>query len=345
MKQLQFTISPGVQSEIGMDELERHLQHLALLFKEHTHEVVPTEIAQPPQAHRAIRISKKLSAVEHCHGFSEHLKSFREGSGATFFVTCLAELFVSRGALVEFEPPTSGGHKADLAVALGDDKMIVECKAPIETAQFDTLEEHKKMFEILSSYLDYHYHVEIHYRQSFTEENLHRLGETIQKRLPHITEDGVIFALPDVEVSVDRSVDPPPKGIRIEVGMVGPDSSDNAVLPGHAIIANGRNMAFHGPLVDFSRILQERLRKARRQAPKDMPYVVAIASSKLLGSPRVNTAAIRREFQPQKNRGIAGVLLSDFLVYLDGQEKAKLEYVANTFATHPIPKKLLTLLA
>ena len=346
MGQIEFTIGPGVQKAVEMAELESHLQHLTLLFKGRTHDVVPSELVHPPQAHDAIRISKKLAAVEHCTGFSEHLKLYRKKTGgAALFVTCLAELFVSRGAVVEFEPSTSGGHKADLAVALGEAEMIVECKAPMETAQFDTLEEHQRMFEVLSQYLDCPYHVAIHYRESLTEEDLHKLGESIQKRLPHITEDGVILALPEVEVSVDRTVSQTlPKGFQLIFSMIGPEPSDNAVLPSHAIIRNGRNMAFYGPVIDFSRVLRERLRRARRQAPTNKPYVVAIASARVLGSPRVNIAALRGEFQPQKNRRIAGALLADFLVYLDGREDAKMEYIHNPFATCPVAKGLLRIL-
>lgn len=124
-----------------------------------------------------------------------------------------------------------------------------------------------------------------------------------------------------------------------------PEPSDNAILPGHGIIRNGRNMAFYGPVINFSHILQERLRKARRQALRNKPYVVAIASSKILGAPRINLAALRGEFQPKKNRRIAGALLADFLVYVDGREEAKLEYVHNPFATRPVPKELLKVLA
>lgn len=345
MSRIEFTISPGVQKEVEIGELERHLQHLAVLFKERTHDVVPAELAHPPQAHHAIRISKKLLATEHCEGFSEHLNSYRDNVGAALFVTCLAELFVSRGAVVEFEPSTSEGHKADLAVALGEAEMIVECKAPIESAQFDTLEEHQRMFSILSQYLDHPHHIAVHYRETLTEEDLKKLGVSIQKRLPHVTEDGVILASAKVEVSVDRTVSQSlPKGFQMIVGTIGPGPSDTAVLPGHGIIRNGRNMAFYGPVIDFSHILQERLRKARRQAPKNKPYVVAIASSKILGAPRVNIAALQGEFQPQKNRRIAGALLADFLVYVDGREQAKLDYVHNSFATYPVPKGLLNLL-
>jgi hypothetical protein len=346
MRQIEFTISPGVQKDVEIAELERHLQHLTFLFKERTNDVVPAELAHPPQAHHAIRLSKKLSAVEHCGGFSEHLKLYRDGVGAAFFVTCLAELLVARGGVVEFEPSTSGGHKADLAVALGKDEMIIECKAPIETAQFDTLEEHQRMFSMLSQYLEEPYHVAIHYRETLTEEDLRRLGESIQKRLPHVTEDGVIFASAEIEVSVDRTVSQAlPKGFQLIVGMVGPEPSDNAILPGHGIIRDGRNMAFYGPVIDFSRILQERLRKARRQAPKNKPYVVAIASSMILGAPRVNIAALRGEFQPKKNRRISGALMADFLVYVDEREEAKLDYVHNPFAFCPVPKELMKLLA
>lgn len=346
MERIEFTISPSVQSEVEIADLKEHLQHLALLFKERTHEVVPTELAHPPQAHHAIRMSKKLSTVADCDGFSEHLKLYRDSVGAAFFVTCLAELFVSRGAVVEFEPSTSEGHKADLAVTLDETEMIVECKAPIETDQFDTLAEHRRMFSILSEYLDHPYHIAFHYRESLSDEDLRKLGESIQKRLPHVTEDGVILALADVEVSVDRTVSQAlPKGFQMILSMVGPEPSDNAILPGHGIIRDGRNMAFYGPVVDFSRILQERLRKARRQAPRNKPYVVAIASSKILGAPRINLAALRGEFQPKKNRRIAGVLLADFLVYVDGREEAKMEYVHNPFATCPVPKELLKVLA
>lgn len=344
MKQIEFTVAPCIQDEVELGELESHIRHLALLFRERIHDVVPAEIAQPPQAHHVIRISKKLSAVEHSAGFSEHLKLYREGVGAAFFVACLAELFVSRGAIVAFEPLTSGGHKADLAVVLGEAEMIVECKAPLEAARFDTLAEHQRMFTVLSQFLDHPYHVAVHYRRSLTEEDLLKLGESIRKRLPHVTQDGVILALPEVEVSVDRTVSQMPRGFQLILGMVGPEPGDNAVLPGHAIIRDGRNMALFGPVIDFGHVLQERLRKARRQAPKDKPYVVAIASSKVLGAPRLNMAALRGEFQPQKNRRIAGALLADFLVYVDGREEAKLEYAHNPFAICPVPEELLRLL-
>jgi len=223
--------------------------------------------------------------------------------------------------------------------------MIVECKAPIETARFDTLEEHQRMFEVLSNYLDCPYHIAVHYRESLIEEDLQKLGASIQKRLPHITEDGVILALPKIEVSVDRTVNQMPKGFQLLFSTVGPEQSDNAILPSHAITRNGRNMAFYGPVIDFSNVLQERLRKAGRQAPSKKPYVVAIASTKVLGYPRVNMAALRGEFQPQKNRKIAGALLADFLVYIDGSEDAKLEYMSNPFAAFPVARELLRILS
>ncbi len=339
MNRFEFKIGPAVVKEVGLPILENHLQQLVSLFREHSQRVVPREILHPPQAYNLIQLSKKLEAVENCQGFEQHLGLYRHRPESALFAASLAGLFVSRGAIVAFEPPTTNRHRADLAVTLDDEEVVIECKAPTENALNKIRSEHERMFEVLAKYVEYHYHIRIKYRRTLTSDELEELGRILKDRLPHVREDGVIFASPEIEASVYRSVGRMPKGFHLVVVMSGPEPPDNVVLPGHAILRDGKNLAFNGPVIDLDRLLQDRIRKARKQAPLDKPYVVAISRAHLLGSPRSHLIAVQSEFTPKKYRHITGVLFVEFRWYIGGNEEARMEYVPNSFAYFPLAKK------
>jgi hypothetical protein len=340
MNKLEFTIGPAVAKEIGFPELERHLQHLVSLFRERSNKILPLKVLHPPQAHHLILLSQKLEAVEGCQGFDQHLRLYQQRPEAALFVASLAGLVVSRGGVVTFEPTTTNGRKADLAVTLGSDEAIVECKAPMEGALLKARSEHVRMFDVLAEYVEHHYHLRINYRRSLDLSEIEELGRIIKDRLPHVTEDGVIFASPELEVSVHRGVDRAPKGIHFILSMSGSQPPDNAVLPGHAIVRGGKNLAFNGPVIDSTRLLRDRIRKARKQAPLDRPFVVAISKRLLFGDPHSNLAAVQSEFTPKKYRHITGVLFAEFNWSFGGKEDVRLEYIPNSFASFPLPRRL-----
>lgn len=342
MPKIDFTICGSLKRSIDLSELEGALSALARFFGQETTKIVPTCIEQPPQAHFIVRFANKLKEVCDADGFQEHLLTYRDGIGPSFFTTCLAAHLKKAGASLRFEPPTRNGRKADILAHL-DAEATFECKAPAAGPE-EFADEHQKIFEALLPYVDTPHTVTLRYRNPLQAADLQELGRVVKSRLSSMASDGVIFSREGLEVSLDSSMDPAVSGFRMQLSLIAPDPEDGTILPGHAIVSRGRKLAIYGPAVPVKNLIKARLRKASKQAPVTGAFVVAISSRTLMGSPRDHRLAVIEEFQPTQFTRVSGVVLADFPVTLKGEEEAKVRFFSNPYSKFPLSERFRALL-
>jgi len=329
----------NVAREALLPQLQKSLQALVGFFGPQVHRVVPETIDQVPAADRAIWIAEKLTQIQNCRGFALHLREYLNAVTPSLFVSCLAAYLIESAEEIELEPSIPAqASKPDLRVQCKDQAVFIECKCPLEDMASRYLDEHQGMFDALRSYVSYHYALEIWYKTSLGGEELEAVGKRMKDRLEHVSSSGTIVDTGNIRIAVQTDVDRFPAGLSLWVSLIAPDEDTNTSLPGHLIAREGLTMSLYGPVVDYTSILAERVRRSRSKVPSGLPFVVAISSNRMLGSVARNVSEITRTFQPRKNTRISGVLLAEFSKAIGEGDVTLLRFIPNPYAVAPLTK-------
>jgi hypothetical protein len=339
-KVVHFSLSTEIlkSSKLNIDEVKGHLIDLALIFKEKFPNVVPTAINDLPTLEYIVSLSENLKKIKECEGFKEHISKYKgKQIHSNYFVTLLAGFLVSKVDTLVLEPKIGKKKKnPDIYVDLKGEEVCIECKL-IDTQQFDYFEEHKHMFEVLSKYVNVPHQVSITYKKSLSDDEIKKLGKTLQQRVHLVTREGNIINNEDLEVNVIARAEYVDKRFSGGMGGIIENMSDNCRYPNHVFFKNGITMSLSGPKVDYSKILRYKLEKSRDQSYLKKPFILAIDATYMLGDLTENLRFLNTRFQPSMNTRFSGILLVSSGLRLEKNYR-EFKFISNPFAKYPVSK-------
>ncbi len=342
VKQLAVSSEIMKSSNLSIEELQSYLNHLGSVFGGRTKYIIPDKINDLSTLRWIANLSERIGKVEHFRGFDKHVKSYtRNQIQSSYFVTVIASYLVDNNIdNLIFDPPIIvTGKKPDLLIDFQGEQIYIECKM-IDTKQFHYTEEHNQILSILRNYLDVPHQIDIRYKESMSEAELHQLGKVLHERLHQVKGNGKIINNENLEVQVQIRDKYLSKNVRLIMLSIMEDLNDKCSYPQHCYGLDGRSIAISGPKVDYSNILSSKIRRSRRQAPDNKPYVLMIQGNLMLGSLTENIRALSSAFQPKTNtRFSAGMLVTYYQRFDSSKLDFKFYFVPNPFAQYPVSKE------
>ncbi|MFC1932273.1 hypothetical protein ACFLXU_01415 [Chloroflexota bacterium] len=343
-KQRQIQIVPAIMQTLKLtpQEVTTYFDEFSRLFRSKAAYLIPDKINDVMTLQWIIRLSQSMKILKQYEGFERHLNTYTKSQvKSSYFVTTIACYLVEKGVddLILEPQIASTGKNPDILVNLKGEEVYLECKT-IDSKQFDYLEEHNKMLEILHKYLNVPHQIDIRYKKSIPDTELHNLGKELHERLHHVKRDGKIINNDNFEVGVQVRDEYMPLTIKFSMFGIMEDLVDHCRYPSHSYGIDRHTISIGGPQVDFSKILRAKLSRSRKQYPDDKPYMLMIDGGIILGSQDANNRALASAFQPQVNTRFSAATLVD---YHPTFESLGLVYdfkvVPNPFAKFPISKE------
>jgi hypothetical protein len=344
VKQIQFSISNEVLSAARLDinEIQEYLSELASIFKDDYISVFPTEIKDNPTLSSLIILSKNLGKLKKCEGFDKHITNFKTDRFHSIFMTILSGFLVSKVNKLILESPIKNKTKqSDIFINFNNEQIFIECKS-INTKQFEYLDEHNKIFEILKEYIDFPHQIDLTYRNPLSQEEINKIGETLQEKLPRVTNDGKIINNEDLEVGVQIREKYGNKNLKLLLTIHSGHIHENCIYPGHVYAEDGKSISIVGPKVDYSKILIKKIKDSKNQHDPEKPYILAIDANNLLGDYSENLRKLATSFQPNINTRFSGILLVRYLNYIHKFD-LEFDFITNPYSKHPTSGKFKAL--
>jgi hypothetical protein len=343
-KQIQFSIDKDVLTNAGMsiNEVNEHLFELVSIFKDDYITSFPTEIKDNPTLNALIFLSKNLEKLKKCEGFDKHLTNFKEDRSHSIFMTILSGFLVSNVDKLILESPIKNKtNQSDIYINLNDEQVYIECKS-INTKQFEYLDEHYKIFKILKEYIDFPHQIDLTYRNSFSDDEIKKIGETLREKLPKVTNDGKIIDNENLEIGIQIREKYGNKNLQLFMAIHSRHINENCVYPGNVFLEDGKSMSIAGPKVDYSKILIKKIKDSKNQYDPEKPYILAIEANNILGDLSKNLRKLATSFQPNMNTRFSGFLLVKCLNYIDNFD-LEFNFITNPYSKHPTSGKFKAL--
>ncbi len=342
----QISISKAILGDLPLDQLTSACNTLKRILGDKFSYFVPEQINDLATLNSILYWSKYLPKLEHADNFSKHLELYNKDQiASTQFVTRVASYFVDRVDSIVFEPVIDGGrNRADILIHYRGQQIYLECKSL--DISYDYFAEHERIFCLLRPYLLSGYQVDIKYRNTPSEEDTHRLGKTLQERLPLVTGNGFIINNEDMELQVTKQETNADNPLCVCLTGISEDIDEQSKYPLHVFMQSRFAVSLAGPKVDFKSVIREKLRKSKKQYSAKDPFVLLIDANAMLGNLKENLKAVSTAFQPELNtRFSAAVLVSSFF----SMKKPALDFtfnlVSNPYARVPVHQDFQRVLA
>ena len=329
---------------ISVEQLRNHLIELKLIFGTRFDLVIPKRINDISALQWVIGLSQRFQKLRQCDGFDRHIKTYtKKQLQSSYFVMVIASYLLDKVDNVVLEPHIIGRiKKSDILINFRGEQVYLECKHS-DDSKFDYSGEHEHMFSILRDYITVPHQISIRYKKSFSDEALHKLGETLRERVNLVTGDGRIINTSDLEVQVitreahEAHWD---KKIHVIMSIIETDLFNNCSYPGHVYCREGITLSLSGPQVSYAKVLREKIRRSRSQSPQDQPYILMIDGNSILGDLTENIRALSTAFQPKTNTRFSAAALVTYHPRLDSPDlDLNFNLVSNPFAKFPVDKE------
>ena len=336
-------VSPEIlkSTNISVEELRDNLTELKSILDTSFDLVVPRTINDTLTLWHLIDLSQRFQKLKQWDGFDRHIRTYtRRQLQSSYFVTVIASYLTDKVDSIVLEPTIAGRtKKSDILVNFQGEQIYLECKH-IDTSQFDYSGQHEHMFLILRDYIDVPHQIDIRYKNSFTDRELHGLGETLKERANLITGDGKIIDNPNLEVQVQMREAYADKRISVILHAIIQDLHTNCYYPSHTYARDGITLSLSGPEVDYTKVLKNKINKSRSQSPPDQPYILMIGGNRILGGLTENIRALSSAFQPTTNTRFSAAALVTYHSRLGTSDlDLKFNLISNPFAKFPISRE------
>ena len=327
---------------VTVDEVKSYRKYLRGVLKERFSEIVPNNIIDTQSLDLILMLHDIFSKLDNISGFKRHAAQYNKSRFlSTLFVSRLAVFLNKNGYEIELEPltPEDEGNP-DIRVILSNSDAYIECKN-IETTQFNNIDEHRAINNIIAPYISDDYQIMIDYRKTPSNEDVDTLGKSIEQLLKKTTTNGNVINNSEFKVNVFRF--PLPSNgddtIKAEAQIIIDDQISGNRKLGHAFMRPGKTIVVSGPDVDYKSILQTKVKDASHQSVNSCIFITAINTDSVLGNKRDNIRYVEALFQPDINTRFSGVILADTQTLRNGG----MTVIANPYAMHPLGHELITL--
>lgn len=328
---------------VTIDGVKFYLEYLSKTFKGKFSEIISTNIIDLSTLDTILMLYEILSKLEGVEGFERHVKEYNQSQLlSTLFVSRLALFLKEKVDDMELEPitPENEGNP-DIRIFKNGYNVFIECKN-IETEQFNDLEEHRRIFNTLSQYIEVPHQIIFFYSATPNEDELNKLGENIKKLIPHVKVEGNIINNENYTVHVHPRSHFGDPSITVEMTTILGDNNSGERVPGHVFMIDGKTFAVNGPDIDYKKVLIEKVKRARKQSVSNSIFITAINTDAMLGSINENIRSIESLFQPNQNTRFSSVLFANS-ESIRGNEKWL--QIINPYAENPITNEIQGLFA
>lgn len=330
-------------ANISLEEIKSHYDFLTRTLKNEFFGWMPTELNSLSLLQSIVDLSNNLQKLASCKGFEKHIKTYiPEQFGSNSFVSLVAGYFVDKVNSLELEPVLEKtGKNPDIFVKYAQDEVYLECKI-IETEQFNFRREHENIANYISKYVNFPHQVTITYKNTLTNNDISTLGTIIAERLPHVTNEGIIFSDKNIEIHISPRVEYGATNFTAIIDMIMVSNYNGLRTPSHTFYKDGRSICISGPEVDYSSIFLKKIRKSRRQADSEKSFILVVNTRLMVGDTSNNLSAISHVFQPELNTRFSGVLLVEYYS-VGSKTNLKFIFIRNPFSKNPISKEFESL--
>ncbi len=195
---------------------------------------------------------------------------------------------------------------------------------------------------MMKKYVQVPHQVSITYRTPLSDEQWNDYGKRIQKRLNHITNEGVILDTKEIQVNVIPRKE---YGSRVsEVALFGieTDTRTNCRYPLTLFFEGGYSISIAGPTIDFSKFLRKKMRCSKEQYHPENPFILILGTNKMIGDLEGNRRALSNAFQPEMNTRFSAVVFMEFN-HNEIKVIPKFQLISNPYARKPPSTKFLRL--
>jgi len=330
---------------VSFEELKHQFIELKSILGNRFGYIVPQNISGVPELYQLIRLNQQLQKLKQFEGFERHIKTYtKKQFQSSYFVTAIASYLSDKVDNIVLEPPITGRTtKGDILIAFRGEQVYMECKHT-SNLRFDYLEEHDHLFKILCKYINVPHQISVKYKKPLSDTELHRLGETLQQRVGLPTGDGIIINNPSLEVQIIKREAYADRRLRLIMSMIVEDLNDKCRYPGHAYTKDGITLTLSGPKVSYAKVLREKFKKSKDQAPHRCPYVLVIDGNMLLGEVTENIRSLSTAFQPELNTRFSAAIIVEYYPRWDSPDlnynrDYNFQFVSNPFAKFPVSKE------
>ena len=317
------------------------MDYLSKKLKKRFKELVPLSYMDTQSLDRLLTLYEALSKLEKVKGFDRHVAEYNEKRFlATLFVSRVAIYLLSKVDDLELEPitPLDEGNP-DIRLTIGEKDIFIECKN-IESSQFSDISEHRKVFEILETYIDFPHQIMLSYKTTPTENELHSLGKSINKLAKKVKISGNIINNKNYKVNIHLREAYGDPNITAVADMIIENIGSKDRAPGHAFMEKGKTFIVDGPEIDYKSILKTKIKRAKNQYVKNYIFLTAINTDSMLGIMEDNIQSIESLFQPDKNTRYSGVLLANHQCLTNNSKWTK---IINPYADTPITEDVISI--
>ena len=339
--EIKFDIKTLQMRGVTIDGLKYYIEFLKRVLKNRFLELVPINIIDTGSLDLILTLYEHLSELQDIAGFDRHVAEYnKERFLSTLFVSRFALFLKDKVDELELGPITSEKDgNPDIRISVGGYNTYIECKN-IETTQFSDIEEHRKIYNTLKTYIEVPHQVSFSYKKTPDEETLKSLGENINKLIAKVKIDGNIINSIDYQVNIQLRDDYGDLKLIGILDMIIEDINSGERIPSHVFMEQGKTFAINGPDIDYKKILQQKVKNAKHQSVDNNIFITAINTDAMLGGINENIRCIESLFQPDKNTKYSSVL------FVNNESLANnraFTHIINPFAKVPVIKEIINL--
>jgi len=319
---------------VTIDDIKYYMDFLSKILKKRFKDLVPLSFMDTQSLDRLLTLYEVLSKLESVKGFGRHVAEYNQKMFlATLFVSRVALYLIDKVEDLELEPITSENEgNPDIRITINEIDIFIECKN-IESAQFSDIDEHRKIFDILETYMDFPHQIMFSYKTTPTIDELHSLGENIRKLVGKVKISGNIINNKNFKVNVDLREMYGNPNMTAVADMITENIGSGDRVPGHAFMEKGKTFLVDGPEIDYKSILKTKVKSAKKQYVNNHIFLTAINTDSMLGVMNENIQCIESLFQPDQNTRYSGVLFANNqCLTSDGKWKQ----IINPYAVNPL---------
>jgi len=327
-----------INRNTSIENLKERIQFLGTCLGKKYLNILPVNIAAPQEIDFIIYLSNIFRKLHANEGFKRHMKLYNKKElHAHMFVSATSSYicdFIDKLILEPITPPEEGNP--DIELNDKGNRIYIECKT-INTDKYYEHDNKMKITQMIFDEINTTNQITLFFKKNFTINELrnHILDKQILHEIAHVKKESNIRVDQDISLNVIPRQTLGDKAIQSKLTIIMEDNTDGIRKPGYVVLKNGRSVGVFGPTVDFSKSLEGRRTKSRKQFVKNHPFILAIDSSTILGNPNDHDQYINKWFAPNKNTRYSGIMLVNIFKDTNNNETTKIKYYDNPYARNP----------
>jgi len=338
---METRIANGILNNRTTEEVSTALNRLAAIFHEEIRSIVPKDIREAASLEVLLDMADKLTALESCRGFYEHVRTYKANVQSAYFTTCVAAVLVGSVADLVLEPCIPNSTRvADIKFSVGVSDVYVECKSPLYKRKWAHESRLTEVCNLLLPYINVPHQITVVYDDPLTDEEVRELGRSLAQTLPAVKSKGTVIETSRYRVHVDVRHEFGPIYVNLSCPMTYYNEYVHTTYLCRWFLTQGKNISIAGPKIDCEPHLRKAITSGRKQGAVNASFILALNTDGLVGSLVENIRAVQQIFSPRANTRYSGVLLMSTASREESSRSlpkaVRPHFVSNPFARFPL---------